>query len=208
MEREGFSFTALKLCGLIAVVYGIQVYTGFDPGFNASTSPFWKFFTSILGHAGLEHLLNNLFFLGLFGSVYELLTDSRTFLWTFILTGLFANIAAFIFYPDSTIIGASGAATGVLAALATYRPNQVGLALGVPLPMWAVLVIYMAINLAGLSAHNGIAYGAHLMGLLSGFLVGVYLRTKESEEGNNEENELERQNWRERIRSWEEKYMM
>ncbi|MFB6217161.1 MAG: rhomboid family intramembrane serine protease [Candidatus Aenigmatarchaeota archaeon] len=206
MKNEGFNYTALKLCGVLGVVYVIQYATGFEPGFNASSSPLWKFFTSILGHSGPEHLFNNLFFIGAFGTVYELVTDSETFLTTFLVAGIFANISAFIFYPSSAIIGASGAAIGVLAALAVYRPNQVGLALGVPAPMWAVLVIYIAINLAGLSASNGVAYEAHLMGMIPGAVIGLYLR--DTRDRKDDEDDLEAENWKKKIREWEEKYML
>ena len=95
---------------------------------------------------------------------------------------------------------------GILAALAVYRPNKIGLALGVPLPMWAVLVAYVFINVAGLSAANSVAYEAHLFGMVAGAVTGYRLR--ESSDKDEEEEELEAENWRKRIREWEEKWMM
>ncbi len=201
-----FRFVALQLCTVLGLVYFIQASTGFNPGFNASASPFYKFFTSILGHSGLEHLLNNLFFLGLFGSIYERYTSGKLFLFTFLISALLANISAFVFFPSSYIIGASGGAMGVLAALAVYRPKQIGLALGVPLPMWAVFIIYTLIQFAGLTGSTNTAYEAHLLGMVSGVVIGYRLREKDllgSEDKRSEEEE-----WRERIRQWEEKWMM
>ncbi len=203
--NQDFDFTALKLCGIFFALYTYQVFTGFDPGFNASTSPWWKFFTSIFGHSDFEHLLNNAFFIGLFGSIYERFTDTTTVLTTFLAAALFANISAFVFFPGSAIIGASGGAMGLLAALAVYRPQKIGLALGVPLPMWAVLIVYIFINTVGLSGSNSVAYEAHLLGMVVGAVAGYRIRSRPYLEG---EDESEGDSWRRRIRKWEEKYML
>lgn len=204
-EDQNFNFTALKLCVLFIGVYALQVFQGFEPGFNAASSPFWKFFTSIFGHSGPEHLFNNIFFIGLFGSILERLSSSRTLIATFLISAFFANLSAFVFFPNTFIIGASGGGMGILAALAVYRPNKIGLALGVPLPMWAVLGAYIFINVAGLTAVNNTAYEAHLLGMIVGAAVGLYLRDT-SEEG--DEEDLEGENWRERIQEWEDKWMV
>lgn len=198
----------LKLSAFFVLAFIYQILTGFDPAFQAGVTPWWKYFTSILGHSGLEHLSNNLFFIGVFGTILELETSGRTALNIFFISALFANLSAFIFYPETAIIGASAGGTGLLAALAVLKPNNIGLALGVPLPMWAVLPIYVMINLAGLTASTGIAYEAHLMGMIAGGLAGFYLRDAVSKEDDKDRLEAERENWKERIRKWEEKYMM
>lgn len=205
MKDQKFNFTALKLCAVFIGVYALQVLYGFEPGFNASSSPFWKFFTSVIGHSGPEHLFNNIFFIGLFGSILERLSSSRTLIATFLVSALFANLSAFVFFPETFIIGASGGGMGILAALAVYRPNKIGLALGVPLPMWAALAVYVFINVAGLTALNNTAYEAHLLGMVVGAVVGLHLR--DSSERSDEED-LEEENWRERIKDWEDKWMM
>lgn len=204
MSDESFDFAALKLCGVFGAVFALQAFTGFDPGFNASSSPWWKFLTSFLGHSGLEHLFNNLFFIGLFGSIYERLTSAKHLYLTFLASAVLANLAAFVFYPENAIIGASGGGMGLMAALAVYRPRKIGLALGVPAPMWAVLLIYIFINSAGLSAVTGTAYEAHLFGLVAGSAIGLHLR----DGGEERSGEEDLDNWDERIRKWEEKYMM
>ncbi len=205
MPDQKFNFIALQLCALLGAVYSVQVFTGFDPAFSASSSPGWKFFTSILGHGSLEHLFNNLFFIGLFGSIYERLTSGKVFLVTFIVSALFANLSAFIFFTESGIIGASGGGMGLLAALTFYRPRKIGLALGVPLPMWAALVAYVLINFAGISGVTNVAHEAHLFGLIAGSLTGLHLRDRPYFEESEEDPEFE--NWRKRIREWEEKWM-
>lgn len=208
MKSDRFSFTGLKLCGVFAGVFFIQALTSFDPAFNASNSPWWKFFTSFFGHGDLQHLLNNLFFIGLFGSIYEKLTSSNLFLATFLVSAVFANLSAFVFFPEISIIGASGGGMGLMAALAVYRPRKIGLALGVPAPMWAVLAVYVLINVAGLSAVTGTAYEAHLLGLVSGSTIGLWLRDGNKPERGEKDEEVVEDEWKKRIREWEEKWMM
>lgn len=202
-NSSGFNFVALQLCFVFIVVFAAQYLYGFEPGFKAGTSEWWKFFTSFFGHSDAQHLFNNLFFIGLFGTVYELISSEKELLKAFIVSAIFANLSAFFFFQGSYIIGASGGGMGIMAALAVYRPNKVGLALGVPLPMWAVLLIYVFINSAGLTVSNEVAYEAHLLGLVAGGFMGYRLREKPYLESSDDE-----ENWRKRIRKWEEEWMM
>lgn len=207
MTDSGFRFVALQLCFLLAVVYAGQVFLGFDPAYSASSSPFYKFFTSVLGHSSTEHLFNNLFFIAVFGSIYELMTSGRMLLATFLVSAFFANLSAFLFFPGSSIIGASGGGMGILAALAFYRPRKIGLALGVPLPMWAALLAYVFINFAGLTAPGEVAHEAHLMGILAGALIGLSLRERPYTRAS-DDSDTGLDDWRSRIREWEEKWML
>ncbi|WEL23373.1 rhomboid family intramembrane serine protease [Candidatus Nanohalovita haloferacivicina] len=208
MKDRQFRFTALIFSFFLALVFLGQTVYGWQPGFQAGVSPLWKFFTSFLGHSGPEHLFNNIFFIALFGSIYELMTDEKTLMGTFLISALVGNLTAFIFFPNSVIIGASGGAVGILAALAVYRPNKIGLVFGVPAPMWVVLLGYIALNLLGLGAENNVAYEAHLFGMFAGAAVGLYLRNSEERAQEDSENDLEEEEWRDRIRRWEEKWMM
>jgi len=211
-DFDDFNWGAIKLSALLTFVFGLQVFYNFDLGFQAFESPFWKFFTSFLAHGGPEHLFNNLFFIALFGSIYELHTSEIEFYKAFVLSALFANLAAFVFYPDSAIIGASGGAMGVLAALSVLKPNQVGLVLGIPAPMYVVLIGYIFINFVGLGGGGNTAYEAHLLGMVPGIILGYRLRDRplvsdgeDVSEENSEEEEFS--NWDRRIKKWEEKYM-
>ncbi|WP_414837319.1 rhomboid family intramembrane serine protease [Candidatus Nanosalina sp. VS9-1] len=199
---------SLYFCTFLIFVYALQLFTGFDPGFQAYESHPVNFFLSFFGHSDAEHLFNNIFFLGLFGTVFELITSRKTFIYTFLASAIFANITAFIFYTDSYIIGASGGAMGVLSALAVYRPRKIGLALGIPVPMYIVLAVYVMINLAGIGSGTGTAYEAHLFGLLTGSLIGIWMKDFEFDEEDGSEEKLGEDNWDEKIRRWEEKYML
>lgn len=207
-QEKGLSYTAFTLCGFLFMVYGIQVFFNLELAYRPGVE-YYRFLTSIFAHSGIDHLTNNLFFIGLFGTIYEIQTDSSTFLITFLVSGLLANLTAFVFYPETFILGASAGAMGILAALAVYRPNQIGLGLGVPMPMWAVLFAYMFIDLVGIGGANTTANEAHLAGLLVGAIMGY--RIRDGDEGKNEgieeSDDLGFENWDERIEAWEEKWM-
>lgn len=205
MSKE-FGYRALILCGFLILVHGAKTFSGAELGFTASEPVLRQFFTSFLAHSDLEHLLNNLFFIGLFGTIYESMTSSRTMLATFLVSAIVANLSAFVFFPQNTVLGASGGAFGILAAASVYRPNAPGLALGIPVPMWAGLVMYTVINLAGMTGSSVTAHEAHLLGIVAGAAIGLYLR--EDAARLREEQESEPENWRETIRRWEERYML
>lgn len=95
-----------------------------------------------------------------------------------------------------------------MAALAVYRPNAPGFAMGVPLPMWAVLVIYAFIDFAGLTGATNVAHEAHLLGIIAGGYFGYAMRRQKSREQESEDEKEEIDNWQQRIREWEEKYML
>lgn len=198
--------SALELSAALIFVYMLQII-GFEPAFQAGVSEWWKFFTSFLGHSGPEHLFNNLFFIALFGTIYRSYSSERIFWSTFLISAIGANLTAFIFYTNSPIIGASGGAMGILAALAVYKPRQIGLALGVPAPMYMVLVAYIIINFAGITGASSVAYEAHLFGLFTGAIFGFWLRDNDRDT-RSEEEYSEDSDWREKIRKWERKYMI
>lgn len=215
MKPKLEKFSAIKLSAILVGVFGLQVFTGFEPAFQSGVSPWWKFFVSFFGHSGPEHLFNNLFFIALFGTLYEAHTSSRIFWSTFLISAVGANLTAFIFYTGSPIIGASGGAMGLLSALAVYKPRKIGLVLGIPAPMYMVLAGYLIINFAGITGSSSVAYEAHLFGLFTGSIFGLWLRDsgekrkkKEKELKKNKRAVDEEETWSERIRNWEEKYMM
>jgi membrane associated rhomboid family serine protease len=204
-KQKNPDFIALYLCAFLFFVYSLQALFGLELAYRPGVEHY-RFLTSIFAHSGIDHLTNNMFFIGLFGTVYEMYTDTETFLATFLVSALLANLTAFIFYPDTFILGASAGAMGLLAALAVYKPNQVGLGLGVPMPMWAVLIAYIFIDIVGIGGANSVANEAHLAGVLVGGLAGYYLRDDDRREENEEDN-LGFENWEERIRKWEDKWM-
>lgn len=202
---------ALKTGALIILIYLLQLaIPSLTDQLAFQTTQFsdtpWKILTSIFAHSPGDymHLLNNLFFLTIFGTILEHYIGSRKFLILFLATGLLANLSAFTFYPDSRVLGASGAISGIIAFLAVIKPRRVGLFWGAPVPMWLALIGWVVINLAGIGSSAGIAYESHLYGLASGVFGGLLYRKRHtSQEEQRKELEMDETV----LRQWEKRYM-
>ena len=182
-RKNKFNFYALKLCGLMFIVFLIQLFVdGFTELFlldsNASVQV-WRFITAIFLHGGFAHLLYNLFALALFGSMLERLIGSWRFLIVFLFTGVIANLISINFYSSS--LGASGAIFGIIGALVFVRPLMVVWAFGLPMPLFiagGLWVVGDLIGLFGFSNAGNVANLAHLSGMFFGLLFGAFYRKK------------------------------
>jgi membrane associated rhomboid family serine protease len=204
---------ALKISLLVVLLYPLQLIVPNLTEMLALRSDLflqrpWTLITSMFIHSPSDpmHLLNNLFFLAIFGAILELHVGAREFSRIFFGTGIAANITAFTLYQGSSVLGASGAISGIVAALAIYRPRQVGLFWGAPMPMWAMLIGWILTNMLGLGAHTNTAYAAHIVGLAAGAVAGIRLRKVYPVENDTSEPDLPEIS-EQRIREWEEKHL-
>jgi len=138
----------------------------------------WQLVTYIFLHGGFFHILFNMFGLYMFGSELEATWGTREFTKFFFLCGIGAGITSVIVSPHSPIpiIGASGAIFGLLMAYGILFPNRlIYLYMIIPIPAKWFVVIFGAITfLSALSVTNsGVAYVAHLGGMIFGF---IYLK--------------------------------
>lgn len=133
----------------------------------------WQFFTYMYLHANLTHLLLNMWGLMMFGRDVEQVFGSARFFIYYTLCGFGGALASCAAYPNTFVIGASGAIFGVLVAFAVlfpYRPVAF-IFIPVPFPAWMFVAVYGAINLIySLEGGGGVAYMAHVGGLGSGLL--------------------------------------
>lgn len=179
-RRKRFKFYALKLCGLIFLIFIAQLMIrGFTELFLLDSNAFsqiWRFITSIFLHGSFAHLLYNAFALALFGSMLERLIESRRFFIVFITTGILANLISVNFYEAS--LGASGAIFGVIGALIFIRPLMFIFAFGFPMPLFLAGILWAAGDLIGLFVPSNVANLAHLSGMLFGLIIGSIYRKK------------------------------
>ena len=147
----------------------------------------WQLATYMFLHAGVLHLLFNMFTLWMFGRDLEPAWGARRFLIYYFLTGIGAGVCVALVnllpelwghpQPISVTVGASGAIYGILMACALLFPDrQVWL---IPLPIvismrmfvliWGAIAFFGSLEGAG----NGISHVAHLGGLLVGY---IYIR--------------------------------
>lgn len=177
-----FRFAALKLCGICILVFtSAQVFPDFFYGnFTLVSSDVfvrpWIIITHIFMHASIVHLLSNMFALALFGSILEKYIGWRNLIYVFFTAGIISSFADILFYD--TTLGASGAIFGVMGCLAALRPKQIVWVMGVPMYIIIAAFIWASLDMMGMFYPDNVAHAAHLYGLGSGMILGLWLRKR------------------------------
>ncbi|WP_171170650.1 rhomboid family intramembrane serine protease [Streptomyces sp. I05A-00742] len=138
-------------------------------------------FTALFVHGNWLHLLGNMLFLHVFGAMTEERMGRFSFALCYLVTGCLALLgyAAVHAHSDQSLVGASGAISGVLGAFLHLFPRARVTSLFpflffLPLrfPAWAVLLFWFALQWPGVGAPDdrpGVAYLAHVVGFALGF---------------------------------------
>jgi len=148
---------------------------GLVPSLTLLHGRVWQPITYLFLHGNLFHLLLNLLMLWMFGAPLERAWGTRRFLRYYFVCGVGAAALTCLVAFSSRTIGASGALFGLLLAYGMMWPEQVLLIWGV-VPMRAKTLVWVAAALELYSLIFGgnemnIAYGAHLGGMLVGYLM-------------------------------------
>jgi membrane associated rhomboid family serine protease len=156
---------------------------------------FLPFFSSMFLHGGWIHLIGNMWYLWIFGDNVEDRLGHFRFLIFFIVCGIMANAAHYIFNATSGIptIGASGAVAGVLGAYLISYPRAriltivplflfihfIELPALIVLGFWFVLqFLNGAASVVMSSATGGVAWWAHIGGFIGGILIFKVFRPR------------------------------
>ena len=147
------------------------------------------FLTSMFLHAGLLHLLGNIWYLWIFGDNVEDRLGHGRFLIFYLLCGLCAGALHVALNARSGIptIGASGAVAGVLGAYLVSFPRATVLTFVPYFFFWGVIIELPAVVLLGLwfifqflsgvsavgslKVQGGVAWWAHIGGFLAGIIL-------------------------------------
>jgi membrane associated rhomboid family serine protease len=156
--------------------------------------------TSMFMHGNTNHLVMNMLSLFFLGPIIEMALGKERFLIYYILTGLGATALhlAFQWYDvnynpandeftkliisHGTVVGASGAIFGVLAALGVLMPHArlSGMFIPIPMPAWVLVLIYVAVEFYHILFHPtpGIAHYAHIGGALCGAILILFWKIR------------------------------
>ena len=141
----------------------------------------WTIVTNLFVHGGVWHIFANMITLYFFGSFLCRLIGVKKFLLVYFSGGILGNIFFFLLPPSpfSIAIGASGAVFALGGVLAVMMPRlRVFIfPIPVPIPLW-IAVIGGFIILSIFSPLLGIAWQAHLGGLVLGLVVGYIFRRR------------------------------
>jgi len=140
-------------------------------------------FTSQFLHGDWLHLLGNMLFLWVFGNNVEDRLGRLRFLPFYLLCGVLAALVQGITEPSSglPLIGASGAIAGIIGAYLLLHPRAgvwtlVAMIIPVKIPAWLWGILYFGLQFLALGDASqpeggGVAYWAHIGGLVAGLLL-------------------------------------
>ncbi len=153
----------------------------------------WRVVTLAFTHSPNDpwHIIFNMLVLFFFGREIEQRFGKAEFWRTYLVAVVFTSLVGLVYNyqhmvalltPDQMTpenldilgtrlnLGASGAVMAVLMMFAVLYPTRtVYLYFIVPIPIWLLVAIIIAIDLVGLRVHDGISHSAHLAGLAYGF---------------------------------------
>jgi len=188
--RERFPIVTISIVVLCAIIFLGQVFLVAEPKafferFGFVPHHFFSIglFSSMFLHAGVLHLIGNMYFFWIFGDNVEDRFSRLGFLVFYLCCGLAASALHAIIYQGSPVpcIGASGAISGIMGAYCVFYPRAkvkvfLGFLLEVPafvyLGAWFSLQLYFGwiYSIAGMV--GGVAWFAHIGGFVFGISVG------------------------------------
>ena len=146
---------------------------------------YWRLITSIFIHIGFIHLFLNNYALWIIGQEIEQIYGSARFVVLYLATGIVGSLGSYLFYPEATSAGASGAIFGLFGVMATFAfkyRKEIPKTLSRDI-MRRVLPI-IAINLAFGFSVKIVDNAAHIGGLLAGIALAFavpYMRPDEKQ---------------------------
>lgn len=154
--------------GLNGLVYYLGAY--FPP--LTETQP-WRMLTSAFLHSptSILHIVFNMYSLWVLGPQLEHLLGRGRFVALYLLSAFGGSVGVLLLAPQSIVLGASGAIFGLFGAFFVIARRLGGNATSI--------LIVIAINLGLGFIVSGVAWQAHLGGLITGAAVGlVFVATR------------------------------
>lgn len=128
----------------------------------------WRLFTAAFLHFGIFHIGFNMYALWILGQALEPAFGRARFLAVYIISALAGSVGVLLMTPvDTTVVGASGAIFGLFGALFVVQRKRGG-------DLRSIIVL-LVINAALGFIIPGIAWQAHLGGLIAGALCAAVI---------------------------------
>ena len=142
-------------------------------------SHYWTILTATFVHANFSHIFFNMLALYFFSVFCLKLINAKWFLAIYLIGGIVGNIVFLLIGPSfSYVVGASGAIFAIGGVIAAMRPKQrVYAYFLIPMPLWvAILGSFLLLVFI-----PGVAWQAHLGGLIVGLATGFFFRRQEQQ---------------------------
>jgi membrane associated rhomboid family serine protease len=134
---------------------------------------FVRFFGHVLGHSSYSHYISNMLLLLLLGPTLEEKYGGRTVFMTIVVTALATGLVHFIFFPTSSLLGASGIVF-MMIVLSSFTEMKKD---GIPVTLILVVIFYLGGEVAdGIFNSDNISQLTHIVGGVCGMFFGFSLR--------------------------------
>lgn len=133
----------------------------------------WRMLTTALVHGSILHVALNMYTLWIFGQILEGMLGRGRYFALYVLSGLAGSLGVlFLSDPGIPVVGASGAIFGLMGAFLVIQRRLGGNS--------TQLLVLVGINLViGFIPGLGIAWQAHVGGLIGGAVIGlIYVQTR------------------------------
>lgn len=131
--------------------------------------------THVLGHNGYEHFISNMLMLLVIGPAMEEKYGSLSLLRAILITAAVSGLVQMLFFPHTALLGASGIVF-MLIVMSSLAGMQKG---SIPLTLILVMVFYLGGEIVdGLFQRDNISHLSHVLGGLSGAVIGYGLERK------------------------------
>lgn len=175
------TYAIIALCVLVFILQQLPVIGSSVTGSLAYAGAYsypglfepWRMLTTVFAHGSILHIALNMYTLWIFGMMLEPLLGRARFAALFLISGFAGSVGVLLISnPLQPVVGASGAIFGMLGAFFIIQRRLGGNAMQ--------LLVLVGINLViGFIPQFGIAWQAHVGGLVGGALVGlIYVETR------------------------------
>ena len=135
----------------------------------------WRLITAMFLHAGIVHLLFNMYALYILGNQLESILGKEKFILVYFISGIVSSLASFIL-SSSMSVGASGAIFGLLGTLLIFayiKKDELGF------KFFKNIITVVLLNLVIGFSISSIDNAGHIGGLVCGIIIGSIIFRKE-----------------------------
>jgi membrane associated rhomboid family serine protease len=172
-----FIATSLSSGSILGVSQQIAAQAGVSSA-TISSQP-WTIVSALFIHDGIYHILFNMLTLYFFGMYVLALVGETRFFLVYFIGGIVGNALFMLLAPNTTAVGASGAIFALGGVLAVLVPRLKVMIFPIPVPvdLWISILLSFLV----LIFFTGVAWQAHLGGLLTGLAAGYIFRRQARE---------------------------
>lgn len=170
-----------SLIAFLAYVLGVatngflttQLFSVYRSSF-ANPLTYIRVFTHVLGHASLEHFLNNFLIILLLGPMIEEKYGTKDLIIMICFTAVITGLVNIVFFPQLRLLGASGIVF-MLILLSSFANYEKGT---IPLTLILCIIFYLGKEISqGILVSDNISQISHIIGGLCGAGFGFFLNS-------------------------------